>query len=136
MDDAAKKALRTAPPPPLPVNAEEWQKNLKRDLSLNDFVHDLHKRLSDNAKYIGFLRAVYDEQAVEGSLAADNLEAARMIRDEAAKINSPVATEKLATISKALGVVLRRYGLSRKQRRNMIDGADVPSSDDNNSEAS
>jgi hypothetical protein len=71
---------------------------------------------------------VYDEQAVEGSLAADNVMAATMIREYAKKVDEDhaLANEKLATISKALGVVLRRYEISRKERRNMIHGETVP----------
>jgi hypothetical protein len=73
------------------------------------------------------LTAVYDEQAVEGSLAADNIEAARMIREKAKTIEDhSLAHEKLATISKSLGVVLRRYHLSRKERRQIVDGQVVP----------
>jgi hypothetical protein len=51
-----------------------------------------------------------------------------MIRDRAKTLdqNHPLGREKLATISKALGVVLRRYHQSRKERRNMIGGQPVP----------
>jgi hypothetical protein len=63
---------------------------------------------------------------VEGSLAADNIMAAEMIRDKAKAAGSELASEKLATISKALGVVQRRYGFSRKERRNMVRGEIVP----------
>ena len=37
-----------------------------------------------------------------------------------------VAKEKLAIINLALGVVLRRYNASRKQRRNELHGEQVP----------
>jgi hypothetical protein len=45
-----------------------------------------------------------------------------MIRARATKENSPVAREKLATLVKSLGIVLRRYGLSRKERRQTVAG--------------
>jgi hypothetical protein len=48
--------------------------------------------------------------------------AAAMIRDEAKRRGSVGANEKLARIRKALGVVLRRYGCARQQRRDLVDG--------------
>ena len=121
-------------PPALPATLEDWISHLKSRPSINDLVEDVHKMLisGDTGKeYILFLSAVYDEQAIEGSLAADNIEAARMIREKARTIeNHLLQNEKLATISKALGVVLRRYHFSRKERRQLVDGQVVP---DNNS---
>jgi len=57
--------------------------------------------------------------------------AAMMIRDLAKARSSEVAKEKLAVISLALGVVLRRYKASRKQRRNMVAGEEVPNESSN-----
>ena len=113
-------------PPSLPRVATEWVRKVKLDRTLNDEVESVHSRLCEDEAYVRLLDAVYDEQAVEGSLAADNTLAAMKIRDLARKISSPVANEKLATISKAMSVVLRRYGLSRKERRYQIDGQVVP----------
>jgi hypothetical protein len=48
---------------------------------------------------------------------ADNIMAAQIIRDTAIKMGSQLAHEKLATISKAMSVVLRRYGSSSEERR-------------------
>jgi hypothetical protein len=96
--------------------------------TLNDQVEEIHLGLYETDKaYKAFLYAVYDEQAVEGSLSADNTMAAALIREHAqAKGNVEVSKQKLATISKALGVVLRRYGFSRNERRNMLGGEIVP----------
>jgi hypothetical protein len=117
-------------PPALPTTLEDWISHLKKSPSINDLVEDIHKMLiaGDSAKdYIAFLSAVYDEQAVEGSLAADNIEAARMIREKSNTIDDHLLQrEKLATIAKALGVVLRRYHFSRKERRQLVDGQVVP----------
>lgn len=78
-------------------------------------------------KYVALLRATYDQHAVEGSLAADNVLAAIMIREKAKDIDYvDVAHEKLGIINLALGVVLRRYKMSRKQRRNTVAGEEVP----------
>ena len=97
---------------------------------LNDMVDELHNKLFENGKYKLFLEGVWDEQCIEGSLAADNFKAAEMIRDQAVKENSPVAREKLATIVKSLGIVLKRYGISRKERRQTVDGEIVPNNNE------
>lgn len=99
-------------------SSEDWHRQIKGERTLNDHVEDIHLSLVESGNYRGFLKAIYDEQAVEGSLGADNIMAAQMIREKAREIaNDVVSKEKLATISKALGVVLRRYGLSRNERR-------------------
>lgn len=114
-------------PPPLPADIKEWQRFMKIERTINDLVEDIHRMLvNESDAYRGYLRAVYDEQAVEGSLSADNVMAATLIREKGVAIDSEVAGEKLATIVKALGVVTRRYHASRKQRRNMIGGEEVP----------
>lgn len=119
-------------PPPLPARGEPWELKIKSQLTLNDRVMQVHNILKDHeklsAKYIAYLNAVYDSQAVEGSLSADNTLAAQMIRDYAEQKdpNDPLVEENLATISKSLGVVLRRFGYSRKERRDMVDGEVVP----------
>jgi hypothetical protein len=117
----------------LPTNtaAHLAHRKLKAKRTLNDLVEDIHLSLVEDAKYIGFLDAVYDEQAVEGSLAADNLEAAHMIREKAIKTGSDIGKEKKATIAKSLGIVLRRYEWSRKERRNIVDGEIVRTENEN-----
>jgi hypothetical protein len=118
------RALRE--PPPLPANIDEYTRYIKSERTINDLVEDIHRTLVEQDEYRKFLWAVWDEQAVEGSLSADNIMAATMIRNRAREINSEIANEKLATIVKALGVVLRRYHVSRKQRRHMVGGEEVP----------
>ena len=116
-------------PPQLPETAGEFlaHRKLKGRRTLNDQVEDVHLALYADKQYQDFLYAVYDEQAVEGSLAADNFKAAELIREKAKKMGyEELARQKLATIDKALRVVLRRYGFSRKERRNMIGGEVVP----------
>jgi hypothetical protein len=126
MNDALRKS-----PPPLPSTTADLlaSRKINAERTLNDHVEDLHVQLWEDAKYKRLLYAVYDEQAVEGSLSADNILAAMRIRAEAINRfgkDSIVATEKLATISKSLGVVLRRYNQSRKERRNTVGGETVP----------
>jgi hypothetical protein len=60
--------------------------------------------------------------------------AALMIRHKATELGSEVSSENLATIIKAVGVVLRRYGESRKQRRNRVGGETVDPESNNGSE--
>jgi len=115
--------------PPLPEKIEDWERQIKAERTLNDLVEDIHRALvNENPKYRAYLRATYDEHAVEGSLSADNTLAAMIIRDRAkdSEVYAEVAQEKLAIINMALGVVLRRYGASRKQRRNTVGGKIVP----------
>lgn len=112
--------------PPLPASIEDWVRTLKSERTLNDLVEDIHRILvNENDEYRELLRATYDAHAVEGSLAADNVLASIMIRDKAKEMGSEVATQKLAIINLALGVVLRRYNASRKQRRNTVGGQEV-----------
>lgn len=130
--------IRHMTPPPLPTNPADWIKKIQHKKSLNDMVDEAFDRLLNNKdmvkreRFISYLEAVWDEQAIEGSLAADNLEAAAMIRQEAAD-NGPadLAKEKKATIVKAMNVILRRFdGLSRVERRNMVQGQVLPAPND------
>jgi hypothetical protein len=135
---------------PLPKTRQEMMAHRKRSLSytLNDRIEAIHLRLipeegtvvppADDEEaarlaeyqnqYFLYLDAVYDEQAVEGKIAADNQEAARIIREVAKDMGDDpyVASQKLVTIVRSLGVVLRRYGMSRNERAHSIDGEIVP----------
>jgi hypothetical protein len=124
-------ALGRATPLPTSTAAHLAHRKLKSKRTLNDLVEDVHLLLVEDEKYIAFLDAVFDEQAVEGSLAADNLEAAHMIREKAVKMGSDIGKEKKATIAKSLGIVLRRYEWSRKERRNTVDGEVVRNETEN-----
>lgn len=119
-------------PEALPATGADLDARLKFPASrtLNDFVQDIHRKLwfSENLDYRNLLDAVYDEDAVEGSLSIDNAKAAEMIRDYAKDQNHGepyVAGKKLATIVKALNVVLRRYKMSRKERATRMEGEEV-----------
>src|SRR5262245_23135153 len=127
-------------PPALPAGTKAGDGQLKTSVqrNINDMVHDIHKMLvnaddPDSEAYSKYLWATWDEQAVEGSLSIDNSKAAEMIRNRGKKLDPshPLVSEKLATIVKALGVVLRRYGQDRRHRRNMVDGEYVPDNADN-----
>jgi hypothetical protein len=128
----ARNNLQHREAPPLPERIEDWERQIKAERTLNDLVEDIHRVLTNESpEYRGYLRAVYDAHAVEGSLAADNILASMMIREKAKELGSTeVAEEKLAIINLSLGVVLRRYKASRKQRRNMVHGEEVPNDND------
>lgn len=85
--------------------------------ALNDLVADIHKHLFGDTEYLALLEATHDAEAVEGSLFADDLEAATRIRAYAADhAITEVARQNKSTIVKSLRVVLRRYGCSRSER--------------------
>ena len=120
--------LRTVP---LPATVEDMiaRRNTTPNRTLNDYVDDIHKALWSrySAEYRALLDAVYDEDAVEGSLSIDNAKAAEMIRDYANRSDIPyISSKKLATIVKALNVVLRRYKMTRKERAIRLGDADIP----------
>ncbi len=120
----------TRPGARLPSTVEEMlaQRKPMVGRTLNDYVEDLHVKLWADPAYQRLLEAVYDEDAVEGSLAADNLEAAGMIRAMALKDEIfQVSGRKKVTISKSLGVVLRRYHMSRNERAVTLGGQPVGS---------
>lgn len=128
------KAIRPRPEP-LPILPQDWIPNKTFSPNLNDLVMEIHKKLIENPKYVAFLDAVYDEDCVEGSQATDNTMAAQMIREYAAHAGIQfVASKKLHPIVIALGTVLRRYGFSRKQRRQTVAGQVVVDGNHNSEE--
>lgn len=115
---------------PLPTKAADWVRKTDFNLTNNDRVESLHRILLNDQKrasrYLEHLRAVTDAEAVEGSLAIDNADAARMLRELAVETNEHViARLKLKAIVIALNVVLKRYGLTRAERRVMVQGEAV-----------
>ena len=95
------------------------QRKSKTKTSIIDQVETLHMSLYEKIEYKKLLDGIYTEQMVEGSEACDDIEAARMIRDEARKKgNGYIASQKLASIRTALRRVMVRYGISRSERRN------------------
>lgn len=114
-------------PEPLPMTAAGFlaHRKLKSRRTLNDMVEEVHLLLAEDEEYVGYLNAVWDEQAVEGSLSADNLMAAQMVRERAKAIGNGAKSEKLASISKSINIILRRYGFSRKERRDTVSGETV-----------
>jgi hypothetical protein len=116
--------------PALPASYEDMiaGRQMALKLSLNDHVDDLHLALwkDEPEKYLRLIEAVWDEESLEGSCAADDMVLAIMIRDKAKAMgNKFVEDKKLAAIAKSHRVVLKRYGLSRRQRRDSVKGETV-----------
>src|SRR5262245_15386496 len=120
-------------PAPLPANTRDLMaRRIIRGLpDLNAVTEPILLSLYDNASFRRLLTAVYDSDAEEGSCAADDFKAAEMIRDKSKSLdpNSMLSRAKLATIVKAMKVIQRRYGASRKQRRNTVGGVDTSQRD-------
>jgi hypothetical protein len=114
-------------PIPLPSKIDDWARKVKSSRTLNDHVEDIHRALWDtNPDYCRLLEAVWDSDAVEGSLAIDNSLAAMMLRDAAKEVPGNMAAgKKLDTLVKSLNVVLRRYENSRRERRDTVSGQRV-----------
>lgn len=107
-------------PPPLPATRTELlaQYKLKRRRNINDLVEEIIVRLWDSdEEFMKYVNAIYNEQAVEGSLEEDDSMAALIIRDVAKKNkHDEVAAQNLKTIKLAMRVGLRRFGVSRPER--------------------
>lgn len=118
-----------ARPTPLPTTTEGLLKLRKtvKTRTLNDYVEECHVAIWEDMEYQKAIEAVYDEDAIEGSLSADDFLAANLIRKYAKDHNIVfVRDKKLATIVKAMKNVWKRYGITRKERKNTIGGETVP----------
>ncbi len=111
-------------PPALPADINDWTRHLKKKRTLPDLVEDVHRALVEDDRYRALLRAGWNNQAVEGSISADDIMAALMIREKAKTMEgSEVAQANLATIRYALCIVRNRYHASRRHQRAAVNGA-------------
>lgn len=112
--------LRRVTPPPLPATRADLLAGykLKRKRSINDLVEEIIVKLWDvDDDFMKYVDAIYDSDAVEGSLEEDDTMAAQMIRNVARKDNnSEVSSKNLHTIKLAMRVGLRRFGIARPER--------------------
>jgi len=113
-------------PPPLPATTEDLlARRRHRDTrSLIDDTEEVHQALWEDPNYRKYFNAGYNDQAVEGSTAADDFMAVSMVRAKAQEMGTQsVATAKIHDLVLALHRVAGRYeGLSRKERRAMVNG--------------
>ena len=109
--------------PPLPATRTDLLAGykLKRRRSINDLVEEIVVKLWDNdEQFMKYVDAIYNEQAVEGSLDEDDTMAAIVIRDTAKRDkHMEVAGQNIRTIKLAMRVCLRRFGISRPEREEM-----------------
>ena len=98
-----------------------------RPPNLNDKVERIYLELYPDPKFQRYLDAVCASDAEEGSLYADDLLAAQMIRTWATEDHKDlyVAGKNLATIARALNIVQTRYGISRKARAAKVGDTSV-----------
>jgi len=116
-------------PQNLPSTRDEFMLHRKKKgvVSINDQVEDQALTIVNGGgaeceRYLSLLNAVYKEDAVEGSLRADNYTAAMMLREFARKNGViTVADAPLERVAQAQGVFLRRYGLGRRERRKSVE---------------
>lgn len=86
--------------------------------TLADRIEAMLPRLIEDDDFRRLIEARSNAEAAEGSLIADDTMAAMRIRNEALKQgDGELGRAKAAEVIKALGVALRRYGMSRSQRR-------------------
>lgn len=111
-------------------------RRIKARRSINDLFEDAYLVMIETDDiYIRLLDAIYDSQAVEGSLSIDNVKAAERVRNYAIEHNiAALKDEKLATLVKVQGVVVRRYGMDRKHRRQTLGGEVISNGSDGNDE--
>ena len=121
--------ITRAKPEPLPATLQDLVNRRQRVAppNLNDKVERIYLELYPDPKFQRYLDAVYASDAQEGSLYADDLLAAQMIRVWAKEDDKDlyVANKNLATIARALNVVQARYGISRKARATKVGDTSV-----------
>jgi hypothetical protein len=114
------EATQLRVPPPLPTTRADLlaQYRLKRKRSINDLVEEIIVKLWDaDEDFMKYLDAVWDAQAIEGSLNEDDTMAAQIIRNVAKRDNNvEVAGQNLHTIKLAMRVGLRRFDIDRPTR--------------------
>jgi hypothetical protein len=129
------EATQLRVPPPLPETRADLlaQYKLKRKRSINDLVEEVIVKLWDvDDDFMKYINAIYDSQAVEGSLEEDDTMAAQIIRNVAKKEQRvEVASQNLHTIKLALRVGLRRFDVDRPTREEnaMIPPPQVPAAE-------
>ena len=87
--------------PPLPATRTDLLAGykLKRRRSINDLVEEIVVKLWDNdEQFMKYVDAIYNEQAVEGSLDDDDTMAAIIIRDTAKRDKHMEVANKIAMV--------------------------------------
>lgn len=121
-DEKSENAL-----PALPTTSKGWLDIAKpqRQPKLLDYVQQAFLAAIDDPEYNGRLVALVsaptNKTAVEGSLGADKIKAADIVRDKGVEIGLPIETVKLQVIANKLSVMLHRFkDASRAERRKLL----------------
>jgi hypothetical protein len=92
------------------------------------------RALWENPDFRKWLNACWDSEALEGAKVADDFRAADMIQAYCQRKEFPelhyIGRKNLWTIRSSMNVVLRRFGMSRKQRAQTVAGEIVPNDDE------
>jgi len=132
MSESRKLAL-------VPATVAELLK-LRKNLTarnLNDDVEQIHLRLWEKEEYQKYFRPIWRAESIEGNFLIDEAMAAMQVRAYAINAGNdfPIAKDrdtKLQAIVNSLHVVLKRYGLTRKERRRTVGGEIVDMNGDGN----
>jgi hypothetical protein len=86
--------------------------------TLLDMIEGLIRNMvDDDPKFVDLISAYRPEDAIEGSLRADDICAALHLRNRALEdCHVEISKMNLTELAAKIQIVLRRYGLSRKQR--------------------
>jgi hypothetical protein len=91
---------------------------IRRKPTFIDLVEEVFRDIYERERFHQLVQARYNHEAVEGSTALDDFLAASMLRERALEMGIiEVGKAQLNDIKKALNHVMRRYNMSRKQRR-------------------
>ena len=105
----------------LPANVTDLlaQRVVKRTVTLLDEVEQAMTAIYDEPQYMRFREAIDNGDAVEGSIFADDIVSAQMIRKKAEVLGlHQVEEADLTLIAQKLRAAERRFNASRKQRKN------------------
>ena len=123
--------------PDLPASLADLTPKVRRLPNINDQVHSVFDRLFEDQSERGTqfrraLNATNNAGAWQGSMIADDFAASIMIKEAADRYGGYDLVEgaNWTQIRLALRVVMRRWGISREERRNMLGEEIVPNGDD------
>jgi len=127
---------------PVPTRLEDWHYRNPHRKTIIDYVDEVHRELmvSDaGVDYRKYLDPIFDSESIEGKMARDDQEAARLIREYArdnTDKHAHVATANLQTVMSAMFRVWNLYNMGRRQRANAYEAkraAATPQSDETES---
>ena len=110
----------------LPANVTELlaQRVVKRTVTLLDEVEQAMTELFNEEQFKRYREALDNDSTVEGSVFADDICAAQMIRKKGDEMGlRQIGDADLTAISQKLRAAERRFNASRRQRRNAPEDA-------------